>query len=221
MSLPLHQAEGFVLAGGNSRRMGQEKALIRLGGRPLVQHAIEIMGKAGLEVRIAGARADLSSFAQTVMDEPTQSGLGPLAGVCSALSVANSRFVAFIPVDLPLLPSGLIEYLVHRAQITEAAVTITSVAAFIQTFPVVLDRATLADLQLNLVSDDRNCLKAFRSAADAIGEPLNVLPLERLVEERAFQDPRRMAPAQWFLNLNSPQDLSMAEAAISRSDPVE
>jgi len=221
LNLPLQMAEGFVLAGGTSSRMGQEKALIQLSGRPLVQHAVEIMRNAGLDVRIAGARADLSPFAPTVMDEPTQSGLGPLAGVCSALSVANCRFVAFIPVDLPLIPSGLVEYLVHNAQITESAVTVTSVAAFIQTFPVVLDRATLADLQRSLMSNDRNCLKAFRSAADAICRPFTELPLERLFEDGAVQDPRRMAPAQWFLNLNSPQDLAMAEAAISKSDPVE
>ena len=57
MSRPLHRAEGFVLAGGNSNRMGHEKALIQLAGRPLVQHAVEIMRRAGLAVRIAGARA--------------------------------------------------------------------------------------------------------------------------------------------------------------------
>ena len=221
MSLPLLTAEGFVLAGGSSSRMGQEKALIQLAGRPLVQHAVEIMRNAGLDVRIAGARADLSPFAQTVMDEPTQTGLGPLAGICSALSVANCRFVTFLPVDLPLVPSGLVEYLVHRAQVTESAVTVASMDAFIQTFPVVLDRAALGDLQRCLTSNDRNCLKAFRSAAHALCQPFTELPLERFVEQGDFRDPRRMAPSQWFLNLNSPPDLAMAEAAFSQSRPVE
>ena len=221
MSLPLHRAEGFVLAGGNSNRMGHEKALIQLAGRPLVQHAVEIMRRAGLAVRIAGARANLSPFAETVLDEPAQSGLGPLAGICSALSVANCRFAVFLPVDLPLIPSGLIEFLVHRAQITESAVAVASLAAFVQTFPVVLDRATLVDLQRRLLSSNRNCLKAFRSAADTLGRPFTELPIERFVDQSYFRDLRRMAPSQWFLNLNSPPDLALAEALFSQSDPVE
>ncbi len=81
-----------------------------------------------------------------VIDDP-QPGLGPLAGICAALAAVATRYVVFLPVDLPLLPSPLIAYMLHRAEITGRAVTIPSVNGFGQTFPVVLDRSVLPALQ--------------------------------------------------------------------------
>lgn len=221
MSLSPGEAEGFVLAGGTSSRMGQDKALVQLAGRPLIQHAIEILRSAGLEARIAGSREELSSFAETIPDQSGRSLLGPLSGICAALSASKCRFAVFLPVDLPLIPPGLIQYLVQHAVTTNSLVTIVSVASFIQTFPAVIDRAALPTLDLRLGSGDRNCLRAFRSAALSMGRPFTALPIERLVEAGLAPHPSNLIPAQWFLNVNAPAELSVAEAALSGFDPVK
>ena len=184
MSLPYPDAEGFVLAGGKSSRMGRDKALIEVAGRRLIEYSLQILREAGLEPHIAGAQGDLSEFATTVPDPPGDSGLGPLAGICSALVACSRRFAVFLPVDLPLIPASLIEYLVHHATVTEASVTVVSVAGFIQTFPAVIDRAAQGSLRERLHSGDRNCLKAFRAAGSALPGGLSVLPLE-LTSSRA------------------------------------
>jgi molybdenum cofactor guanylyltransferase len=220
LSLSHSEAEGFVLAGGHSSRMGQEKALIQLAGRPLVGHALEILRAAGLESRIAGARSDLSQFAPLVPDSPQHSGLGPLAGICSALSAATTRFAVFLPVDLPMIPAGLIEYLLHHATVTASALTVVSVAAFTQTFPAVIDRAALPYLESSLHSGDRNTLKAFRSAASALKRPFTALPIELLVQPGQVRHPHGMHPVQWFLNINTPSDLKAAEAFFAATGPV-
>jgi molybdenum cofactor guanylyltransferase len=220
LSLSLREAQAFVLAGGRSSRMGQEKALIELAGRPLIRHALEILRAAGLEPRVAGARSDLSPFAPLIADSPQHSGLGPLGGICSALSAATTRFAAFLPVDLPMLPAGLIEYLLHHATVTASAFTVVSAAAFTQTFPAVIDRAALPCLESSLHSGDRNTLKAFRSAASALKQPFTALPLEVLVQSGQVRHPRGMHPVQWFLNINTPSDLKAAEALFAASAPI-
>src|SRR5262249_15063317 len=100
-------AVGLVLAGGQPRRMGTDKALVEFGGRPLVAHAVGILEAVGLKVFIAGARADarsrLASYAPVIPDR--EEGLGPLGGICSAFASTSAAWGVFLPVDIPLLPS--------------------------------------------------------------------------------------------------------------------
>jgi len=207
--------DGFVLAGGRSTRMGQDKALLHLARRPLIQHALDILSGTGLEPKIAGARAHLSSFAPTLPDDPSQSGLGPLSGISTAIASSSAQYAVFLPVDLPLIPSYLIAYLIHYAAITQSAVTLVSVAAFVQTFPVVIDRSALPQLQASLLSKDRNCLRAFRQASHVLSKPLSILPVELLLQSGQVSHPKGFPAALWFLNVNSPQDLARVEALIS------
>lgn len=223
MSLPhtdINDAEGFVLAGGRSRRMGGDKALIHQTGVPLIQRALAVLSTAGLQARIAGARTDLSSFGDVVPDEPVHADLGPLSGICSALSVANSRYAVVLPVDLPLIPASLIIYLLGHAITTESIVAVVSVAGFVQTFPAVIDRVAAPNLHASLESQHRNTLTAFRNAGDALGRPLSVLPLELLVQVGHVFHPDAIPAAFWFLNVNTPDDLSLANALSDRANRV-
>ena len=206
----------FILAGGRSTRMGLDKALTLLAGVPLVQHACNLLRSAGLEPRIAGAKSDLSSFAPTLPDDPAESSLGPLSGICSALRHTSAQFSVFVPVDLPLLPLSLVADLLHHALVTESAVTVSSVAGFIQTFPAVIHTAALSSLQSSLNSNDRNTLRAFRAAADHLSRPLSVLPTELLLQAGKISSPLDLPPDLWFLNINTPQDLSRAERLLTR-----
>ena len=206
----------FILAGGQSTRMGLDKALTLLAGVPLIEHACNLLRSAGLEPRIAGAKSDLSAFAPTLLDDPTESSLGPLSGICSALRNASAQFAVFVPVDLPLLPASLIAWLLHHATVTQCAVAVSSVAGFIQTFPAVLDTAVLPSLQSNLNSNDRNTLRAFHTAADHLSRPVSVLPIELLLQAGKVSSLLDLPPDLWFLNINTPQDLSRAERLLTR-----
>jgi molybdenum cofactor guanylyltransferase len=210
-------ADGFVLAGGRSSRMGQDKALIPLSGKPLLQHALAILRNVGLEPRIAGARSDFSSFAPTLPDNPSDSGRGPLSGICAGLAASATDLAVFLPVDLPLLPSSLIAWLLQLAATTRSAVTLVSVAGFVQTFPVVIDRLALWSLQSSLGSDDRNCLRALREASTTISKPFSILPVELLLQPHHVAHPSGFPPAIWFLNVNSPHDLARAEHLLRRT----
>jgi molybdopterin-guanine dinucleotide biosynthesis protein A len=200
--------------------MGEDKALLQLGGRQLIQHALDILREAGLEARIAGARSELAAFAPVIPDAPGASELGPLGGICAALSAFTCRFAVFLPVDLPLIPSSLISYLVHHALVTEAAATVVSVSGFVQTFPAIMDRAAIESLRSSLNSGDRNCLKAFRAAGSALRGGFSVLPLELLIQPGQVRHPRALYAAQWFLNVNTPDDLRLLDKVMARTGPL-
>jgi molybdopterin-guanine dinucleotide biosynthesis protein A len=213
-------AAGFVLAGGQSSRMGEDKALITFAGRPLIVRALGILRQAGFEPSIAGARSALASFAPVVEDSAPQAGLGPLAGICSALAATTTPHAAFITVDLPLLPSSLIVYLLHHATVTGAVVTVPAISGFAQTFPAVIHRSALPILQSQLESSNRGCFSAFQVAAATLNQPFSVLPVEPLVQSGQISHPDGLPAAFWFLNVNGRQDLTRAEALVSLSLPV-
>jgi molybdopterin-guanine dinucleotide biosynthesis protein A len=201
---------GFVLAGGQSSRMGRDKALELFSGRPLIEIAIEKLREAGVEPGIAGARSDLRSYAPVVEDfEPDQ---GPLGGICAALAVTSAERAVIVSVDLPLLPAALIACMVGHARVTWRAVTLCSVNGFVQTFPAVLMRAVLPSLEQSLRSGQRGCYGAFQSAAEALGEAVFVLPVEVLAQSGQVVDPSDLPAAWWFLNVNTPADLARAES---------
>jgi molybdopterin-guanine dinucleotide biosynthesis protein A len=212
------EAVGFVLAGGQSSRMGRDKALMPFAGRPLVAHALSILSQAGLSVSIAGAplsaRAALEAFAPVVED--AQPGLGPLAGICAALTSTSARYAVFLPVDLPLLPPALVGFLLHHAAITDRAVTVPTVAGFTQTFPAVLDRAMLPALKAELGAGNDGCYSAFQAAAASQGQTISAVQVEFLVQSGQVTDPLGLPPVRWFLNLNTPGDVQQAEALLGR-----
>lgn len=194
--------------------MGADKALISLGGRPLVEWAVGILQGAGLAVGIAGAQISLEGFAPVIAD--AEKGLGPLSGICGALASARTRFAVFLSVDLPLLPASLVSYLVRHAEITESAVTVPSVCGFAQTFPAVIDRAALATLQAELAARRLGCFAAFETAAAALDQEVEVIPVEHLVQARQVAHPVSLPCFLWFLNVNTPEDLEQAASFAGR-----
>ena len=221
---PEPDAIGFVLAGGQSSRMGRDKALLEFAGKPLVLHALDRFREAGISAMIAGApspagaaspvRASLQAFAPIIED--ASPGCGPLSGICTALSIISVRYAVFLPVDLPLLPASLLVYLLHHAHVTGSAVTVSSVSGFAQTFPVVLDRAALPALQNELNSGRSGCFSAFQAASAAMNQPNSSVAVELLAQTGGISDPLSLPPARWYLNLNTPDDLERAEALWGR-----
>lgn len=204
-------AEGFVLAGGASSRMGQDKALVEVAGRPLVEHALAILREAGVTARIAGSRTELSGFAPVVKDE----GGGPLAGVCVALEATEAELAVFLPVDMPLVPASLVKYLLHHARVTGAAVTVPSACGYAQTFPAVVRRDALHELQRMLNSGEGGCFAAFRQAAVRLNQRFAQIAVEELAQCGQAEHGLGVAAARWLMNANTPEEAEQAGMLLS------
>jgi molybdenum cofactor guanylyltransferase len=108
---------GLILAGGRGQRLGgQDKALLPLGGRPLIAHVINRLGPQVTPVAISanGDPDRLAAFGLPVLPDPVGGFPGPLGGVLAGLTWAQSLGVSAlvtVSVDTPFLPHDLLERL--------------------------------------------------------------------------------------------------------------
>ena len=198
--------------------MGRDKAFVEFNGQTLLARAVDTLKAAGLSVSVAGARADappqLDFYPPVIADTVPDSG--PLAGICAALRSTSLRYAVFLSVDMPLLPPSLITCMLHHARTTDAAITLPSISAFAQTFPVVIRRETLPVLDRELAAGHLGCHAAFRTAAAAAKESLSVLPVEILIQTGQISHPDALPAVRWFLNVNTPRDLERAGVLHTR-----
>ena len=99
--------EAYILAGGRSTRMGSDKALLRLAGKPLVQHATIKLTRLTNEVNILSSRPELARFAPLVPD--LHENCGPIGGLEAALEHSPRDWTLVLPVDMPFLPTFFLE----------------------------------------------------------------------------------------------------------------
>lgn len=92
---------GAVLAGGRSRRMGTDKALISLDGVTLVERAVDALRSAGADpvVVIGGDRPAIEALGLDAVDD-VWPGEGPLGGIITALRTVTTDSVAVLSCDL-------------------------------------------------------------------------------------------------------------------------
>src|SRR5687767_15795429 len=84
-----------ILAGGQSRRMGRDKARLRVGGRTLLGHVRRTAESLGLEVRVI--RKDLVSRC------------GPLGGIYTGLKTSTHEAELFLSCDMPFVTADLLK----------------------------------------------------------------------------------------------------------------
>lgn len=125
MSGPGTNVAVFVLAGGKSSRMGEDKAFVRLGGRTLLEQALETARGVADDVRIVGEPLKFAQFAPVVEDVFPASG--PLGGIHAALRASRAELNLMLAVDMPFVSPKLLEFLIKRAESMSAAVTVPRV----------------------------------------------------------------------------------------------
>jgi molybdopterin-guanine dinucleotide biosynthesis protein A len=187
---------GAVLAGGLSRRMGEPKATLEVGGLPMVSRIVATVGSAGLEpVVVAKPDSPLPRVDCRVLSEPPEP-VHPLTGLLTALRASAGRGVVAIACDMPLVPAKVLSWI---AQIEED-VAVCEVGGELEPLlgrysPAVADR--LADALANGAS--------MRETVRSL-DPF-VIDEARLAR---FADPERIV-----FNVNSPEDVRTAEDLLA------
>lgn len=107
---------GLVLAGGQSRRMGKDKASLERDGRSQLQHAVELL-QASLAQVFVSTRADqqndpLRSQFECIVDRYEE--MGPLAGILTAMEHSPESGWLVLACDLPNVDASVIDCLLDN-----------------------------------------------------------------------------------------------------------
>jgi len=191
---------GFAVAGGRSRRMGQDKALLPWGDSDLLGHALARLSGVVDEVGIlpgAERRYTDRGVAEHLDAAPDQ---GPLAGLLAALEGAPGRAALLLGIDLPLVPSRLLERLVALTGGADAVVPVSPRGP--EPLCAVYDTACLDHVRRHVAAGD---LKMTVFWPDVRVREVGPEELE------VFG-----APAELFLNVNAPEDYERARALNAR-----
>ncbi len=112
---------GVILAGGQATRMGGgDKGLLKLDGRPLLEHVIERLRPqvAGLALNANGSADRFDAFGLPVLPDSIPDFVGPLAGVLAGMDWAAGQGATAIvtaAVDTPFFPHDLVARLLDSA----------------------------------------------------------------------------------------------------------
>jgi len=183
-----------VLAGGLGSRLGGEKALAEIAGRPLVSYPVDAALAAGLEtVVVAKPETRLPSLEVTVLREPEEPH-HPLCGVLAALDADRGDVLA-LACDMPFLTPALLEWLSGLG----GAVTLETA-----------DRLQPLPGRYPAASRDR-IAEAIREG-EPMGATLAALRARRVktVDLERFGEPSRL-----LFNVNEPVDLRYAERILA------
>lgn len=122
---PRWHASAVVLAGGESSRMGRDKSLLPVNGRPLIAHIVDQLRPLFTDLRISTNDPGKYGFlgVETVADET--SGQGPLMGILSSLEAARNDLVLVTACDIPEVNTGVIRIMLREATGFDAVVPLS------------------------------------------------------------------------------------------------
>lgn len=113
------QVTGLILAGGRSSRMeGNDKGLLKLLERPMIEHVIERL-KPQVDTILISANRHIEQYQQygyKVLIDKYDDFRGPLAGMSRGLEASNSDYLLTVPCDGPLLPVDLAQRMLKSIQ---------------------------------------------------------------------------------------------------------
>ncbi|WP_209125247.1 molybdenum cofactor guanylyltransferase [Alkalihalobacillus sp. BA299] len=111
-----YHAVGVLLAGGASRRFGEPKALYKLNGKPFYQYSIEALKNTVEDIIIITQTQLIEPLRkqtpyEVLLDDEKYRGLGPLAGIYTAMKRVHSEWYILLPCDTPFIKEDVIKQL--------------------------------------------------------------------------------------------------------------
>ena len=201
VKVPKQKITAVILAGGRAQRMGgQDKGLLPLQGKPMIEYIIDSLQPQVGHILI-NANRNLDRYQQygfPVVPDILGEYFGPLVGMASGIQEAQTEYVLTVPCDSPLLPKNLVKILYKSLQKDQAELSVAHDGERMQPVFALLHCDLLPDLLNYLESGGRKIDTWYAQ------------------HHTALADFSKSSDA--FMNINSPNDQLAMEKHLSQDE---
>lgn len=184
---PRREISAAILAGGQSKRMGRDKAGIKLGQKTLLQIQVEKLQAMGIaDIMVSGASGQAIPGVRMIPD--VYPSRGPMGGMHACLRAARESACLFLSVDTPLVP---VEALLHLKDAHRGGVTVLSHGQWEEPLIGVYD-TSLANTIEKLIAEKG-------------------VPIRQLSSLTDWNDWMYLGRERLLLNCNFPEDIAVVE----------
>jgi molybdopterin-guanine dinucleotide biosynthesis protein A len=186
-----------IQAGGESRRMGQDKGLLPFLGKPMISRVMARLAPIAEEMLVTTNHPEDYNFLDVPLFPDLIPGRGALGGLYTALSAASQPLVAVVACDMPFINTDLLAYQRDLLIQAEADIAIPHLEGGLEPFHAVYRR-------LACLSHIEAALEADKWRVDAWFSNVKVVQISK--ETILEWDPELLS----FRNVNTPEELQAA-----------
>jgi molybdopterin-guanine dinucleotide biosynthesis protein A len=189
----------YILAGGQSSRMGRDKAMLAPGGTPLLLRTAALLATLAVPPIIIGPPERYSALGYRVVSDDTPS-IGPLGGIATALRHSNQSWNLIVGCDMPFLTSQWLDYLVTRAIESNSDAVISQSPAGLEPLCAMYRKTCVTPIQAAIAQGTRKVTEAFAALKLEVITPQEWKPFDE--------------SGHLFKNMNTPKDFEEADAIL-------
>ncbi|MGQ9655534.1 MAG: molybdenum cofactor guanylyltransferase [Thermodesulfobacteriota bacterium] len=198
---------GAILAGGQSRRMGTDKAFLEVGGRRIIDRTVELLGPLFPQLLLVTNNPVGYAYLGIRMVSDLLPGRGALGGLYTALFFSTTQHVFVVACDMPFLRVEVIRHLLRQSQRWD--VVVPQMGDHVEPLHAVYSRRCLPHVEALLQKGGRKVMDFYSS--------VRVLRVPE--QEIRALDPELLS----FRNVNTPEEIRVIQEMTSqlhaRTDP--
>lgn len=190
---------GIVLSGGESSRMGREKAFLELDGKPMIEHVIRALRSIADAIIIVTRSPGLYRGFDAAVVTDVFDARGPLTGIYSGLASSHDEYNIVVACDMPFLNPRLLSYMNGLAPGYD--VVAPCLEGNLEPLHAVYRKSLLPLLEKRIQRNERQIQGMYRD-----------IRVRRVTEKEVDQfDPARRS----FININTPKEYKEASCSDS------
>ena len=170
MNTSRNRITGIVLAGGESKRFGSDKAIYDFQGKSMLKHSIDLLQSFCHQIYVSGDRDEYSRYGYSCVPDRYLDH-GPLSGIATLLEESTTTQNLVVTCDMPLVNEKIVALLLDAHQAN--TITIFSYLGHDFYFPMVIDKSYEKILRGIIVRGNQNIATLF-AENDVVKVEINV-----------------------------------------------